>query len=327
MPLNILKHKSYHVTRSENLERVRRDEEIAAKKIQETKKIEKASQRASQIAALRQRQGININKNQINGIPSIIPNKTNTNTKNTFIESKFISNNNENFRNGYQQNDDGNDIKPIIKDINQSESQNSRKGIIIDKTKIEERSDQNSNSNSNPNSNSNDNNKNININHHHNNYHRPYNKSQQVNYSNGSVMSNLQFNSHPALNSSKPINGKSYHDNQNSYSITKGKKQNNLRGKRRQSSLLSNSETFHNNNNNNNNNNSNSFHYNREKNKKQLDEGIKNKMDPLSAMLKGVNETVEYEEKEKQKQRKRKIQQLFENRNESESSTFKERKK
>lgn len=58
MPLNILKHKSYHVSRADNLERVRRDEEAAAKKEEEQRKRERAAKRASQIEALRRQKGL-----------------------------------------------------------------------------------------------------------------------------------------------------------------------------------------------------------------------------------------------------------------------------
>lgn len=60
MPLNLLKHKSYHVSRAENLERVRKDEAAAAKKLQEDRQV----QRANQIAELRQRKGIEAGSRQ-----------------------------------------------------------------------------------------------------------------------------------------------------------------------------------------------------------------------------------------------------------------------
>lgn len=54
MPLNLLKHKSYHVGNAKNLERVRRDEEKAEAERAEKLKL----QRASNIQRLRERRGV-----------------------------------------------------------------------------------------------------------------------------------------------------------------------------------------------------------------------------------------------------------------------------
>lgn len=67
MPLNLLKHKSYHVGNTKNLERVRRDEERAAAEREEKLKI----QRAVNIQRLRERRGVD----------KLLADKTDSNTK------------------------------------------------------------------------------------------------------------------------------------------------------------------------------------------------------------------------------------------------------
>lgn len=58
MPLKLLKHKSYHVAKEENIARVRRDEQQARESEISQKNQQKAFQRASKIEQLRKTRGI-----------------------------------------------------------------------------------------------------------------------------------------------------------------------------------------------------------------------------------------------------------------------------
>lgn len=58
MPLKLLKHKSYHVAKEENIARVRRDEQHARESEINQKNQQKAFQRASKIEQLRKTRGI-----------------------------------------------------------------------------------------------------------------------------------------------------------------------------------------------------------------------------------------------------------------------------
>lgn len=58
MPLNLLKHKSYHVNKEENIARVRRDEQAAAESEKQKVNNHKAFRRASKMETLRANRGI-----------------------------------------------------------------------------------------------------------------------------------------------------------------------------------------------------------------------------------------------------------------------------
>lgn len=64
MPLNLLKHKSYHVYKSKNVDRVKRDEAEAKKKTDEIEASQKSLERKNRMAQLRERRGLDTTETQ-----------------------------------------------------------------------------------------------------------------------------------------------------------------------------------------------------------------------------------------------------------------------